>query len=268
MFPRCVPHAHRLIPLFGEVKLAPTIRAAAVPAGLGIAARRRVCVAALTGSDPCSLSGHVATIDHVDGAVALGIVGLLTTSGTAIWLRWLDDRRHARQLAHERALADRGELRRLLDEAAGLMRRLMWTHSKMLQAFRARQDELVDSQVEDLGVLAEEGSLMVGRLSLRLGSQHEVTRAYDAMADIFERMSVQLQEALPTGISKYMGNRENLAERLDTILHSAEHEFRPTRRRFLAAAQSYVGADVAALVSGATRDRAVRDAASEESRHD
>jgi hypothetical protein len=182
----------------------------------------------------------------MDGTVVVGIAGLITTGGSAIWLRWLDNHRHTRQLAHERALADREELRRLLDEAAGLTRRAMWLHREVPELYRAPFPKVSDV-IQQMKQFGEEVALMTGRLALRLGHDHEVTRAYDTTVDIYRRMLEQVQAGLPEGYVRIAIRRKRTAERTGDVLDDVEPEFVAARRKFIEAAQSIVGADLDAL---------------------
>jgi hypothetical protein len=183
----------------------------------------------------------------MDATAAIGIAGLATTGGTAIWLRWLDNRRHARQLAHERALADKRELRALLDDASVLVRRTIWAQANLLDALQEHNPEQLSERVETLQHFGEEASLMFGRISLRLGADHLITRAYGEMVDLHLQMNLRMSDALPTGIAKYTGTRKALRDRLQTIFDELEAEFLPARRRFVAAAHGLIGADLHAL---------------------
>jgi hypothetical protein len=188
----------------------------------------------------------------MDGTVVVGIAGLVATAGTAGWLRWLDDRRHARQLAHERSLADRGELRPVLDEAAGLSRQAMWAVGRTPAALRRGAVELPESLVR-MQDLSDEAALMVGRLGVRLGADNEVTRAYDRTVDIYVRTLQEMRAALPEGWRKHIANRDSVATRVEEVWDRFEQEFVAARRGFIAAAQRLAGVDLAGLVGDAER---------------
>lgn len=186
--------------------------------------------------------------DHpvMDGTVVVSIAGLAATAGSAIWLRWLDNRRHAHQLVHERALADRGELRPVLDEAVGLSRRAMWAVGNVPDAMRGTEAEAEDV-VERMQSLSAAAALMAGRLGLRLGAEHEATLAYDRTVDIYGRMLQEMKAALPEGWNKHFASRKEVAERVEEIWGRFEREFVAARREFITAAQRVVGVDLDAL---------------------
>lgn len=197
----------------------------------------------------------------MDAAVVLGVAGLIATGGTTGWLRWLDNRRHARQLAHDRAVADRNELRGLLDDASILMRRTIWAQAKLLDALGEDDPPRLQERISAVEDFGEEASLMLGRISLRLDADHGVTDAYDRMVDVYLRMNLRMEKALPTGIARYTGTRKALRERLQAIFDEFESEFLPARRAFISASHRLVGVDLAALASG-RRAKEIEQAAS------
>ena len=90
-------------------------------------------------------------------------------------------------------------------------------------------------------------AVMVGRVALRLGHDHEVTRTYDETVNIYHRMLVESKRQLSEGYGKRGSRRLDLAERIESAPDEFEAEFVAARRRFIAAAQRLVGADLAAL---------------------
>lgn len=90
---------------------------------------------------------------------------------------------------------------------------------------------------------------MVGRISLRLGASHRVTRAYDDLIEIYVRMNTRMNEALPVGVSRYTTGRKALTEGLDVLFDETDREFTAARNRFISAASELVGVDIAALAS-------------------
>ena len=83
----------------------------------------------------------VQTLATVTGStwatVAVGVAGLIATVAVATAQAALANRRHAAQLAHDRAVSDRARLLDLLDTAASTFRRAMWSTDVMLERFRA-----------------------------------------------------------------------------------------------------------------------------------
>ncbi|MEA2473504.1 MAG: hypothetical protein QOE06_1419 [Thermoleophilaceae bacterium] len=88
---------------------------------------------------------------------------------------------------------------------------------------------------------------MVGRLALRLGHDHEVTKAYDETVNIYHRMLIESKSALPDGGFVGCGARREAATRMEAVPDEFEAEFVAARRKFIAAAQRVVGADLGAL---------------------
>ena len=182
----------------------------------------------------------------VDATVVIGITGLITTGGSAVWLRWLDNRRHARQLMHDRQLSDQEEVRQLLDEAAGLTRRAMWTVAEVADALRKTRVTVPDVLAR-MQQLSQEAALMVGRLALRLGQHHEVTTTYDATVNVYHRTLLEGKRALEEGFEGLSGTREKAAARVERVPEAFEGEFVSARRTFIEAAQRLVGVDLSAL---------------------
>jgi hypothetical protein len=151
-----------------------------------------------------------------------------------------DARRHRETLEHERTLADLGELRTLLDEAAG----------ELAHAARAFLD--VETAVTMLGVRGETAVERANqaserleqsqealdryseRIALRLGSEHEVYERYSEAHDATLMVQVDLLGATGFGMTE-----EHLQE-----VKKFRADFSKAHHGFLTAAELIVGSQV------------------------
>lgn len=124
-----------------------------------------------------------------DTALILGVTGVLTSGVVGPWVanRFAADRQR-RELAHERSMTDRQELRGLLDEAANALH----------QASDARKaaESAVTSYGAAVGVkvpglkdtMANAGKPLAAvreRILVRLGSRHPVSEAFRGVDEAF-----------------------------------------------------------------------------------
>jgi hypothetical protein len=178
-------------------------------------------------------------------ATIIGIIGLASSVVIALGQTILANRRHGRQLEHDRALADRAELREALDSAAQTLRRAMWGIEGVRAAFAAGDYESIIEAGREGQRLAEHTALDNGRIALRLGRDHELYQHHDEAMNVFIELAQELLRTLPKGLEKHLTfRREPTANRLQARIEDAEIRFSFARGAFIDAAEKLVGADV------------------------
>jgi hypothetical protein len=185
--------------------------------------------------------------------VIIGIAGLAATViGTAIQ-GLLANRRHARQLKHDRIVADRGALRDLLDTAAETIRRAMFATDDALARFRAGDSQRIEAASDEMRELTREAVLTSGRLALRLGRAHPICVNYEKALDVFADMHAELFDATPSGWRRYaLLSRQPLAESFEGIVEQWSGRLLEARAAFIDAAREIAAVSVD-VSSGATR---------------
>jgi hypothetical protein len=186
--------------------------------------------------------------------VGVAVAGIIGTVAAASVQSWLANQRHSAQLAHDRAMADRGDLRALLDTAAEVAREAVWANAKVVTLARSGDADGIRWAGDVTIRLTRQCVLMSGRLALRVGREHVVYQRFELMVAVFEGMQRELLAATPSGPRADLGlvRRGSIAARFDEIANRWESEFTDAWREFIDAAGGLAGAT---LVEDAPRAR-------------
>jgi hypothetical protein len=195
--------------------------------------------------------GAVATLvvtDRDPGHAPVVLATVLVAVIVAVITAVTTDRRQARQVAHERELADLDDLRGVLDKAA------TWLHrtSYVLDDFYGKvhlsyvQSEDGQRMTARLRKCGRELDALYERLSVRLGREHPVTRTFknadDAVLHTWRAILMLALEQTPDG-DPYAARqvREHERERRDDVERSRQ-TFKTAWERFVEAAEVAAGA--------------------------
>jgi hypothetical protein len=169
----------------------------------------------------------------ITGIVVSGVVGPAVAARYAF-------RRSARDHEYARVLADRAELRTLLDDAEQAARqagRLGETINGLFITHGRWTRERAGSQVDRFYEAGRAVDLQSGRLALRLTREHPVAKSYQ---DAFEGL---LKVANAVGLAADLGEHANTREAYDAM-KAGNSTFVAAHDRFLAGAQILVAAQL------------------------
>lgn len=181
--------------------------------------------------------------------------GALIASVVGPWIQTLlANKRHERELRHQRTVADRTELRAILDDGAQLARRAMWAMDASLSSIadipfwsgpvkRHRIVRRLKDRLAETEELVRLSSLVSAQIAGRLGRGHVICQRYDRMLD---RMAALAQEVDALLLQSWSRPWELPSRRreLKTAVDSAEAEFRGARAAFVDAAHALIAAEL------------------------